>query len=38
MTGINAGYAQLIGLGDGGLPSGPTVNVAPPSEDPRCRR
>jgi hypothetical protein len=34
MIGINAGYAQVIALGDNGLPSGPTVNVAPPSEGP----
>lgn len=34
MIGINAGYAQVIALGDSGLPSGPTVNLAPPSEGP----
>jgi hypothetical protein len=34
MIGINAGFAQVIALGDNGLPSGPTVNVAPPSEGP----
>jgi hypothetical protein len=34
MVGINAGYVQVVALGDGGLPSGPTVNLAPPSEGP----
>jgi hypothetical protein len=34
MIGINAGYAQVIALGDTGLPSGATRNVAAPSEGP----